>query len=372
MSENELLKFQDELQSLINKEVENKRRAAWGGLGVQVYHGELSLQLEKQNAIKALINDVNTKNIKEAEESLSIVKKKLEKLISNRTSITEKLDTVKKRLMENEKELELEVQKNIAEIILVKKHYQEEQKTKENKQKELKAVESKVRIYIADMHSAYLQAQAKLIKDAYDHALKEKISVDKIDEYKKKICARITPQNRSTPSPSVKFVYNDQDTIDAEIKKHFRPWTAQQYIDGFNNDLNNKFSDWELALKNSEIATKNNQIEFDENVNAIEQDKKQEEIHAKLDSQVYITEDTGIKKIKTLWKIANEETWDNAISICVAFIVNKTDCIKSFGDRLKKPFNLSVFQMGNALAGLKNEDEAFECTGIEFKQIEKL
>lgn len=51
MSEQEL-----QLAQLINKEEENKKRVAWGGFGVQLYHSELNLQLIANAISKKLIN----------------------------------------------------------------------------------------------------------------------------------------------------------------------------------------------------------------------------------------------------------------------------------------------------------------------------
>lgn len=361
-----------QVSKLIDKEVEIKRRVAWGEFGVVLYHGEIALQLRAQEINSKLIEPKTTQQIKEAEQALALVKKEYIALVEERKDkYTARFNSVAKRLMQPEQSIEEAIKANEAALIKAKQTEKEELKTTENKDKELKAIAEHVRLYVADMHAAYLKAQAKLISDAYKYAVDTKIPVDQIEAYVGKVSARINLANRTTPAPKPAFKYNTQEDIDAEVTKHFKPWAPQQYVDGFAIDIKNKFADWELALKNPEQALKLNDDEEGVTILAIEDNKEKETVSAKLEAiAMPLTEEPAGKSLKQVWKIVEPETIEEAFFIINAFTVNKKACVPELNK--VKPVNLGVKQMISALEGVKNKDAAFEVTGIKFIQVEKL
>lgn len=361
-----------QIARLIDKEVENKRRVAWGGFGVELYHGEIGLQLRAQEITDKLIEPKTTAQIKEAEQALAQVKKEQAALIEDRkNNYTARFNSVAKRLMQPEQSIEEAIKANEAALIKAKQKEKEELKTTENKDKELKAIAEHVRLYIADMHAAYLKAQAKLISDAYKHALTAKIPVEQINDYVAKVSARINIANRVTPLPKPSFKYNTQDVIDKCVTANFTPWAPQQYVDGFAIDIKNKFSDWELALKNTEQALKLNDEEEGVTILAIEDNKEKETVSAKLEAiGMPLSEAPTTKALKQVWKIVEPETIEEAFLIINAFTVNKKLCVPELNKI--KPINIGVKQMISALEGVKNKDVAFEVTGIKFMQVDKL
>lgn len=366
--------LQLQVANLIDKEQENKKRAAWGGFGVQLYHAEISLQLRAQEIITGLINPLSADQIKDAETALAITKKAKKQLQDDRIAITTaRFDPVLTRLMQPEKSIDKAIADNEAAILKAKQAEKELQKTKENKEKELKQIAEQVRIYIAEMHYANLNAQAKLIADAYQHALDTNISVEALPDYLAKVKARINIGNRTTLAPVITAIYNTQQDVDAEILKHFSPWQPQQYIDGFAIDIANKFDDWALALKNKPQAKLLNENELKQTVEAIIDEKEKETIGAKLETiatPVIEFETSAGKPLKEAYVIPEPQTMQEAFIIMNAFIVNQKLCAPEIGKI--KPINFGIKQMIAALEAVKKKDEQFTFTGLIFKQIEKL
>ena len=79
---------------------------------------------------------------------------------------------------------------------------------------------------------------------------------------------------------------------------------------------------------------------------------------------------SDIKELKKSYAIDMDDTEQNAILIIAAFVTHFN--IAKEGVRVKSMFKLSVEQMGAALAWMKNKDENFSHTGINFKINDKL
>lgn len=367
MSEEQAL----QISQLIDKEVEVKRRAAWGGFGVELYHKEIALQLRAQEIIKKLIEPQSEEQLLEAEAALATVKKDRTEFIEDRKNTTARFISVTKRLMLPEGSIDVAITSNEAAILKTKKDQKEAAKKTEDKEKELKQIGEQVRVYVADMHAAYLSAQLKLLTDAYEHALKTSISIEALPEYLKKIKARLTVTNRTTPAPVIQAKFNTQGIVDEEIKKHFNPWQPKLYIDGFAADVDLKFDDWALALKNKEQAAKINSDEFAITTEAIADQKEKEVVSAKLESiATPVTEQPAGKALKEVYKLDDPQTIAEAMIIINAFTVNQKITIPELTKI--QPINFGVKQMKAALESVKNKDNNFQFTGLAFKIIEKL
>lgn len=366
MSEQEL----SILANNIDKEVEQKRIAAWGGFGKQLYHSEINFQLRSQTILKKLVEPITADQIQATEQALVTVKKELSDLIKDRKVITARFDTVAKRLMEPEKSIEEAIAKNEAALLKAKKDERANSLLKENKEKELKGIAEYVRVYIANMHSAILNAHAKLLVDAYAHALATDIQVSDLPAYLEKVRLRAST-NTTIVEPKPPFQYNTQADINAEVKKHFNPWTPQKYAEWFAIDLDKKFVDWQIALNNKPQATELNKQEYDTTIAAIADTVQREVIGAKLDNiAMPVAEVAGTKQLKEKWVLPEPETLEQAQKIIDAFSINRQLTYTEL--RKIKPISLSVKQMIAALESVKNNDEAFEVTGLVFKKIEKL
>lgn len=356
---------------LIDKEIENKRNIAWGKLGVQIYHSEIILQLRAQEITSKLIDPTAPELIKQAEEAVAVVKKEYDSLQEERKVITSKFDPVIARLMEHEKAILKCIQINQEAILKQKQHLKEAAKTEAVKAKELKDVAAQVRVYVADMHAAFLSAQLSQLAKGYEYALSINLSMEALPEFIQKLCARVNIANCTMPSPHPLFQYNTQEAIDKVVAENFNPWPAQRYVDGFALDVTNKFSDWEQALKNKETAKKLNDDAVAETTAAISDQKAKQATAAKLEAlAIPLTEGADIKPLKEVWHITEPTNWDEIFAIINAFAVNRNLVQKELSKI--KPINFGIKQMIAALLKVKADDENFECTGITFTKIDKL
>jgi hypothetical protein len=367
MSEDQQL----QLTQLIDPAEENKKIAAWGKFGAQMYRLELALQLQSQEIVKQLIAPTDASLIIQAEQAVATVKKEYAALQKSRILVTSKFDPVVARLMQPEKSILDAIKANEVLILVAKLKEKEAAKTNEAKQKELKEVERIVSVYVADMHASYLAAQLKTLSDAYEYALTNNISMEALPEFKAKVCARVNLANRATPPPKPIAQYNTQEVIDAEVKKYFNPWPPIDYVNGFAADVEAKFSDWEQAIKDKEAAKELNQKEVTVTTDAINTQLEKQKISAGLNAlAVPVAERVGGKQLKESWTMVEPESVDDVFAVINAFAVNR-DLVKGAVEKIK-PINFSVKQMIAALVKVKSEDENFECTGITFTKIDKL
>lgn len=363
MSELEILKY--------NQEEEKKKIKAWGGYGKLLYESEINFQVRAQSLIKQLINPITPDLIIEAEQKLALVKKGKIELTDNRIGVTSKFDPVLKRLMQPEKDVQAEITKNESLILKAKIAKKNEDKLKEDKQKELKQIEEHVRLYVADMHASYLETHNKLIADSYKYALDQKIPLSELNTYLDKVRNRITLENQATPRPQPKFSLNTPEDVEIEIKKHFNPWKPEEYVKSFRADLNTKFSDWANALKNPDLAIKLNDEEFNTNSAAISDLKSKETVAVKLDAISTELEPVQPgRSLKEVYKLPEPLTMEDADIIINAYCVHRKECKKYI--RKISPMNFGVKQMISVLESLKNDDNNFSYTGLNFKLVETL
>jgi len=358
-------------QNLLPEQVIEKKRVAWGNLGVAVHNAEIALQLKQQAIIKLLVAPTKTDQLPAAEETLKLAKKQLEQLEEDRKKVTSKFEGVTKRLMKPEKEVDATIATFATTIINLKKQAEKDEKKLKQINDELNAIAAKVRLYIAEINASYLSEHAKLINDSYVYAL-EKIHPDTKDEYLAKLKARITIAKRTMPPPVYKAVVATQADVDDEIAKVFKPITAQEYIDGFVKDLEAKYSDYKLAWDNKEQALKLNEQEAIDNASAIEQQKQHDTVAANIQAlvQTPVVGFTG-KRLKEVYKLAMDETFEHANIICTAYLANTQKCREKL-QITKWLTGFGVKQMISALEKIKNDDEKFNFDGLIWTTEDKL
>lgn len=367
MSDQQLQQLPDDAQ------IVEKKRAAWGKIGVSIHNTEKALQLRAQKISNSLVlPPTDTKEIQKAEEALKLATQNRVALEEDRKKITGTLNDVINRLMVPEKSVTAAISTFTGELIKLKKRADEEEKTNQQKAQELKQVVEKVRLYIAEINASFLQETAKLISDSYKHAL-ENIKPEDIEVYKEKfISLRITEKKYTIQSPTIKAVYNTQAVIDQEIAKVFKPKTAAEYVEGFKIDIKNKYSDYKLAWENKEQALLLNKKEEAETAEAINQQKQQDVVAANVQAMIStpVVGWSG-KSLKEVYKLAMDETFESANIICMAYIANSNKC----REKLQVTKWLSGFgtkQMIGALEKIKNEDEKFDFNGLVWTKTDKL
>ena len=361
-----------EQMQVVSTEEQQKKSLAWGKFGSQLYITELRLQAEAQLIIKKLITPETEDQIQQAEQFYAEVKKCHAAIQDQRKGVTSKFEPVIARLMEPEKSIEAALKNNYNAILKAKQDAKDAAKIKEAKQKELKEVEAKVATYVADMHAAYLSEQLETLSNGYKYALDNNIQPgEELETFKAKICARVNLRNRVINAPQITAAHNTQQDVNAEIDRCFKPWPAQDYVKGFKQDVDAKFSDWQQALKNKVAAKELNQQEVAITTEAIKEDQEKQKIGATLNAlSAPLVETEGAKPLKEQWAIDEPATMADAFTIINAFAVNRNLVEPAL--RKITPVNLSVKQMIAALVAVKAADENFQCTGITFKKIDKL
>lgn len=363
-----------------HQEIINKKRTAWGNLGVSVHHTELALQVYSQEILAKIPVDteIEIAKIPEAEEALRLAKQNRVQLEDDRKKITGRLDDLIFRLMKPEKDVTAGIVSYSHILLAAKKKKEQQDLDNQKKADELKSIAQKVRIYVADINAAFLTEHAKLISDSYVVALEghEKlpggIPPENIPVYLEKIKARVTLEKRTIKPPVIKAVHNTQEDVDKEILAAFKPLPAQQYIDDFTADLDLKYSDYELAWKNKEQAIELNKKEAAENESAIEQQQKQDTVAATVQAMV-TTPTVGYTSaaLKKVYKLKMPETLASAKIIIMAYLSNGDKCDSKL--RISKWFSgFGVAQMITALEKVKNDDEKFTFTDLVWEIEEKL
>lgn len=351
---------------------EQKKIAAWGKFGSQLYHTDLTLQAQTQQIVNKLIDPTSQELIAQAEAALAEVKKDYSELQDRRIAVTSKFDPVIKRLMQHEKSLLRCIEINQEGILKAKQKVKEAAKTEAAKAKELNDIAAQVRIYVADMHASYLNAQLKTLSDGYKYALANNLTGKTFEEFLVKLKARVNLNNRITPLPKPTFQYNTQEDVDRVVLENFNPWKPEDYVNGFELDVDAKFMDWEHALQNKAAAETLNQNIIAETEAAIIEQKNRQTTAAKLEAlAVPLTDGADAKPLKEVWQIAEPTTVNEMFNIINAFAVNRALVEPQLKANVN-PANIGIKQMIAALVAVKKLDENFECTGITFSKIDKL
>jgi hypothetical protein len=361
----------------LEEQIESKRRS-WGAVGVIFHSTEVALQAraaELKQKLAAVPKE--PKDLVAAEVTLKEAKQARKAIEEDRKKITERVMGAIKRIMQPEQQVDADIEIYQAAIIAVKKKKQEYDDKQKLKTKELAAVAEKVRLYIANTNAEYLRQQAQLISDSYTAALNgvagkmPPVPPESIAPYIAKVKARINATNRTMVAPAIAAIANTQQDIDAEIVKHFKPLTAQQYIDGFAADIDLKYADYELAWKNKEQALKINEEEALENSIAIDRQQSADVATAAFQAMSVSVSETTTKPLKKSYAIDLPETLESAKVIITAYMSNTPKCDPEL--RITKWFSgFGVKQMIQALENLKNDDNNFTFTGLAWKTVDKL
>lgn len=363
-----------ENQVQTTQQTEQEKSAVWGRMGVAIWKSELSLQATTQAIIAKLgTAPKEPKDLPAAEERLKIAKQEAAAQSESRLTVTKKLDAVISRMIKPEKDTQAAITEFTQEVIKVKKKKAEDDRLEEQKKEELKQITIKVKSYIANTNAAYLKEQNELLAVSYTHAL-EKVAPEALPAYLQKVKARITVAKRTMPPPVFAPVYNTKEDIEAHIVSVFNPMSAQEYVDGFAADVDFKYSDYELAWNNKEQAAEINKETAAEISLAIDQQQNIDVAVAGFQGMSVGSPNVSVdtKPLKEEYKISMDETLASAKIIISAYMANAQKCDPNLGRVTKWLDGFGVKQMISALEKVKNNDNAFEFTGLKWKTVEKL
>lgn len=348
-------------------EVILKKKQAWSEVGLTVHNTNLSLEAKAKEAIGLLIPPITIDQIQAAELTLKDVKNRLTSIESERKAITGKFDQVASALMLHEKSVKDALPAYQNSIIAIKKAHEAEQaKILAAQAAERLAKENAINT-INKAYNDMKSLVADQCQKAYEFALNKPITIDKLAAYLKKVKA-----NKTEADFTIKV-----DELTPELFKYaydaVQMASPADMLAYFHRAVDAKFEFYEVALKNKDAA-----IEASKANEVLEQQKRLEElanaaVAARLETISTSTDaviDNGIKELKKKYEIDMDDSESSALLIITAFVTNFKEAQN--GVRVTKWMNLSIGQMGSALAWMKNKDVNFNFTGINFKINDKL
>ena len=352
-----------------DSEVVLKKKQAWSEVGLTVHNANLRLEARAKEAIAQLTPPKTIDDISIAEAVLKDVKLKLTSIETERKAVTSKFDQVTSALMLHEKAVKDALPAYQNSIIAIKKVHEAEQAKvllKQEAEKRLK--ETCINGLNADYNRMKDQV-ANICQKAYEFALGEgKVTEAKLSAYISKVKAKLKLEDFAFVCPTLIPIemfdtcYGEMDMPDQISMLAY-----------FHRAVDVKFEFYSVAIKNKdaaikmakEVAEKEAAERADELANQVVATRL-EVIATSTDAVI----DNGVKELKKSYAIDMEDTEQNALLIMAAFVTNFNAAKE--GVRVKSMFKLSVEQMGAALAWMKNKDENFSHTGINFKINDKL
>lgn len=361
-----------------------KKQNAFASYAVESHNLLANLQTQAAQVI-ANLSDIPTKveQIVDAESTLKASKAKQKEISASRLAQTSKLDKFFENFMAPEKSILAAVPAYEQAIIKLKNEKSLADQLQANKDAELKKIKETFLVHINNTKASYEQVIIDYVTNRYAYALKHAKSASEIQvgedlltvdnyvskcQYTKKLSDFVITK----PNFTAKYATDEQiNQIWAECEKE------SIYVDGklmmgkFEGDLKDKFKYFSVAYKDTERAIAHSEKTANEAKNQATIQAEQMNVGAKLSVNASVLENgPDTKALKEKFEIDMVSSKQNAMLIMSAFAANLDKCENEV--RVKDWMKLTIDQMGSALAALKNKDEKFEVTGINFKVTQKL
>lgn len=356
-------------------QIVEEKRLAWANAGQKAHYTELELKQLVENGIKKLIPPTTIEQIQETDDLLAASKKALSEVKEKRMSITNVFRDVTNRLMVPEKEFEAAFAPIEAAQLKLKQEKANGEKLQQAKKDELKRLKESLINYIIDSSLVFKKAIQERCTKSYEHALgKGNVTIETLESYLVKIKASITAPMFDVAQPTLPLSQVTQEELTklwVEVKPMLTP--ANDYLESFHKQLEEKFAFYEIALKNKEQAIAHQRAEDESAKEALEKETANKQIAASMTAMATSYEaspEQTTKGLKEVYELDMEENNINMLLIVAAFTGNY-DVAKEYV-RVKNAFSLNIGQMGAALVAMKNKDNAFKTTGIKFKLTQKL
>lgn len=357
-------------------EVEAKKYAAWGNLGLAVHETEMKLQAMAQGAIAKLKYPSKIEEVEEAELMIKAVKKEQATIEKERKEITSRFDDVSSRLMLPAKSINEPLTKSEAACIKIKSEYAKIQAAKQQKADEIKSIREKIASYLSNADAEAKSTIAISVTAAYEHALtKGDIKPDAIKEFVLKCYSRITEENFRLQAPNIQLKLVQPEEMNLILDEEFH-FDANKYVQLYQDELDRKFDDYAVAYANKVEALELSKRQEKEKQDQIKAEKEQADLAASIavnSEPINATaSDAGpvVKALKRSYEVNMLETPENAIAIIGAFVANFQLCNAKL--KVSKWFSITPTQMAAALSKVKCDDNNFQPAGIIFKEVEKL
>lgn len=350
-----------------------QKRVAWSNMGEAIYKSELQLHVRAQAAALTVELPTSMDHVPAAEIALKSLKAEQAAITTSRKEITSKLDDVTSRLMLPEKSLAEPIKTLETAIIKVKKEDAQRLANEKAKLEEKRlAIEYLIGLK-ATTDATFKRTISDMVSKAYDYALGDgNVTLEKLDEYTEKVAKKLTESDFSPSFPARTFQHFSQDDYKALVKEHYT-FDATTYVLQFITDLETKFSDYEVALQNKEDALALSRKQQADNEAIIQRNQATATASASLFSGAATIADpmpAGVKELKQAYEVDMPETPESVLAIWAAFSANRHLCMPKL--KVNKWFAFTPAQAATALAKVKNDDNAFQPSGIIFKVVDKL
>lgn len=371
----EVSKTQEEL----DKEIQittDKKRNAWGNLGVSIFLQEMQLQARAVKACAKFIIPTKIEECPAAEAALKEGKADQNAIVKDRKEITSRLYDVSTRLMMPEKSIDEPYKTSYNSILAVKSAHAKAEQAKKDKIEEIKKMREGIGQYLSQADSNACNLINSTVSKAYEAALTTKnVKPEDITAYIDACKTGLKADTFNLVAPMFTLKLIEPTEAEFILEEEFK-WNAQEYINIYHNELDLKFSDYHVAFANKEEALALSLKETEDKKALIDSEKESKDIAASLSaSSSTLNFDasnvtTPVKDLKKSFAIDMEENAENAIHIMRAFVGNFKACNEKL--KITKWFAITPGQMATALAKIKSDDNNFQPQNINFKVVEKL
>ncbi len=351
--------------------IANKRKS-WADLGELTHTLDLKLQAMAQQALSSITTPpVTISDIPLAEQKLKDAKKAFNEIEAERKQVTGRLEIIKDRLMIPEKSGLAPIATYEKTIIAIKKADEELKRVEKLKADNVRSAREYLLKYKSDCIHSFNTAITNKVDAAYSHALGVgNVTMEGLNAFMEIALAKFTAESFIIKNPINSFQHVNAEEF-KNLCTELLTNDPSVYLKEYERLLRHKFSDYEIALNNKVQALENARIEKDAADKKAAEEKQNAEIAAQL-AAVSVTPvvESGVKKLKSEYKIDLEENLENSVIVMSAFVAN----IGTIRPMLKvnKFDSLTIGQMKTYLCKVKTLDEAFEYSGIMFKTIDKL
>ena len=358
----------------------------WVKLGDSFYAAEEELLTMANEAISELSLPLNIEQVPEAEAQLKKITSIAVDITEKRKKITSRLDDLSSRLMKPEKSL-IEPKQNLTDsIIKIKKAHEIEVLRVVKKTEEIKKLNENMIKYIAEQEEKIKLYITSLISKAYTFALDRRITPSEIGDYIKVCVNGGTSKHFSNKETAggiknilswkmeqyVHFAVNISEQEAKEIVSKYSV-DLNSYANSFEFEMNKKFSDYTVAFVNIKEALIKDGNDRAEKEKQIANEKLNTQIGAAIQASAITIEATispATKALKKIYKIDMPDTFESMITIFGAFLANKEECLKK--TVAKKWFSFTASSAALCLEKIKNDNAAFQPSGIKFIEVDKL
>lgn len=354
----------------LDDKVVAEKNKNWGDMGVAIYKRELQFSAIAQSLILKIKLPTKIEDIQESEVLLKTIKQEVKKLAESRLEITNRFRDVADRLSAPEKSVLKPIEDLTNAIIKLKEDLAKKQKEEQAKDNEKKSVKENILRQLAEVKATYANKILTQVTKAYTWALENKVALDKLDEYLSKVGDKfkVTDFADSAVMPQL---FKLTETEYKAFAEELFVLDSNNYVDQYKKDLKAKFEFYHIDFKNAEQALEKAKDEKVEAEQSIQTEKSNAQMSATLESMsMDISTISNVKELKKSFEVVTTTELKDAIAIITAFIANLELCKLKL--RVTDYSKLTVAQMATALAKVKCDDNKFQPSNIEFKEVSKL